>query len=245
MLDFLKSPKARTFFYGFIFSIVTGLFRPEMMFILFFGWMIIAIFLIFKKSIFSLLLVLPAILLLILSWFLSPNIPFFKTTTVKQEAHLQQDRSTQLLQSLSAYRKNVNKTQEIYPETALFEDVEFRCWFDVVKFIPRGIFYFLFMPLPGLCPIYGNISRILAALENLALLIITVFSLKNLIISKKNVVTWFNILFLLIIFSIHALTEPDLGSSIRHKVIYLPLIFSLYQPQSLFIFRRIAHKIGT
>ncbi len=109
--------------------------------------------------------------------------------------------------------------------TQLFYGVEFNTWWDVAAFLPKGMFYALFMPLPGLYPLEGSLGRFIASLENVALLGLACLGLAG---ALRGAWTPERLL-ILGVFSAMAvgsgLLEFDLGSATRHRILYLPLLF--------------------
>jgi hypothetical protein len=109
-------------------------------------------------------------------------------------------------------------------KTQVLSDVEFDSWLDVALFLPKGVFYALFMPLPGLYPLEGKLGRILAAGENLMLLVFLTGCLPALHRWRQ----WHQAGGLLVFFLINALAygifEFDLGSATRHRLQYFPAI---------------------
>lgn len=116
-----------------------------------------------------------------------------------------------------------NRRREI--ATQLFPDARFATWGDVAAFLPKGIFYVLFMPLPGLYPLGGKPGRWAAALENLALLALAGVGLAGAARGPKNPSRLFLLLFFAGMAAGSGLLEPDLGSAARHKLLYLPMLF--------------------
>ncbi len=217
-LRFLSETRWPALLLSLLLSAVAGLLRPEMMVFSAFGLLLIVVFGLRKKKASALYLVAPMAVLLLLAWHFSTQFPFFK----QENDVLQLDGAYKILNDL---KEGKIKDQSVYPETALFEGVKFKGWLDVFKFLPTGIFHILFMPLPGLYPLGGNPSRVLSAGENLLLLALTVVAIKNFILCRKGLEAWYVVLLLLFIFSILAPVEPDLGSAMRHKITFLPMIF--------------------
>lgn len=122
--------------------------------------------------------------------------------------------------------------------TQLFPDARFATWFDVLAFIPKGAFYVLFMPLPGLYPIDGKLGRLFAALENLALLAIAAAGLIGAARGPKTPARASLLLFFLAMTAGCALLEFDLGSAGRHKLLYLPMLFPFAAEELLRLFGR-------
>ncbi|HAM34760.1 MAG TPA: hypothetical protein DEB40_00155 [Elusimicrobia bacterium] len=109
--------------------------------------------------------------------------------------------------------------------TQLFVDLEFNNWWDVLAFLPKGVFYVLFMPLPGLYAMDGNLGRVLAALENSVLLILALAGLLGAWRGPKTIARWLLLSLFAVMAAGSALLEFDLGSATRHKILYLPLLF--------------------
>ncbi|MBI5625072.1 MAG: glycosyltransferase family 4 protein [Elusimicrobia bacterium] len=110
--------------------------------------------------------------------------------------------------------------------TQLFYGVEFHDWLDVAAFLPKGAFYALFMPLPGLYPLEGNPGRILASLENLVLLALACAGAAAFLTGPKTPARILLMSFFLIMTTGSALLEFDLGSASRHKLTYLPMLLA-------------------
>ncbi|MBI4677706.1 MAG: glycosyltransferase family 4 protein [Elusimicrobia bacterium] len=109
--------------------------------------------------------------------------------------------------------------------TQLFYGLELNTWRDVAVFLPKGAFYALFMPLPGLYPLEGNPGRVLASVENLAVLLL---ALTGFIAAARGPKTPERLLllgFFCLMAGGSALLEFDLGSAARHKLVYLPMLF--------------------
>ncbi len=109
--------------------------------------------------------------------------------------------------------------------TQLFPDVTFHSWLDVLAFLPKGAFYVLFMPLPGLYPMDGKIGRIAAAAENLTLLGIALLAAAGLARGPLTAGRAALALYFAAMTAGAALLEFDLGSAGRHKLLYLPMLF--------------------
>lgn len=109
--------------------------------------------------------------------------------------------------------------------TQLFPDARFKTWLDVLAFVPKGGFYVLFMPLPGLYPIDGKLGRLFAALENSVLLGLAFLGLTGAVRGPKTPARAALLLFFLAMTAGCALLEFDLGSATRHKLLYLPMLF--------------------
>lgn len=109
--------------------------------------------------------------------------------------------------------------------TQLFPDTSFTTWWDVAVFLPKGAFYALFMPLPGLYPMEGKLGRMMAGLENLLLLALAGFGLWGILRGPKTPERAVMVLFFAGMTFGAALLEPDLGSAMRHKLLYLPMLF--------------------
>ena len=117
----------------------------------------------------------------------------------------------------------VNMEREI--GTQLFPDLEFRSWTDVVAYFPKGAFYVLFMPLPGLYPMGGKLGRIAASAENLLLLTLACFAAAGFLRGARTAGRAALMLYFVAMTAGAALLEFDLGSAGRHKLLYLPMLF--------------------
>lgn len=111
-------------------------------------------------------------------------------------------------------------------QTQICPDQEFQTWWDVAFYLPKGMLYALFMPLPGLYPLEGKMGRILAALENAMLFAVFLLAVTTFIRtwpSDPSAVA------LIIFFSLAAvcygLFEFDLGAATRHRLQYFPCLF--------------------
>lgn len=116
-----------------------------------------------------------------------------------------------------------NKGREI--GTQLFPEERFETWLDIPAFLPKGAFYALYMPLPGLYPLEGKPGRIAAAAENAALLLLSIAAFAMLARGPLDPARAALLLLFAAMAAGSALLELDLGSSARHKIIYLPLLF--------------------
>jgi hypothetical protein len=136
-------------------------------------------------------------------------------------------------QGISEFRRIRQRSDEQWAEahtnrkigTQIFPDARFRTWLDVAAYLPKGAFYVLFMPLPGLYPLNGKIGRLLAALENLGLLALAALGLAGAARGPKTPARAAFLLFFLMMTVGSALLEFDLGSAGRHKLLYLPMLF--------------------
>jgi len=109
--------------------------------------------------------------------------------------------------------------------TQLFYGLRFETWLDVLLFLPKGMFYVLFMPLPFVYPLGHNLGKILASLENLLLLGLALAGLVGFLKGQKTLERWTLFLFFLAMAAGSALLEFDLGSATRHRLLYLPMLF--------------------
>jgi hypothetical protein len=124
--------------------------------------------------------------------------------------------------SLAAYAR---RTSDREVGTRLFPAARFKSWLDVALFLPKGCFYALFMPLPGLYPMNDKPGRVFAALENLVLLILTTLGLAGFARGPKTCARVALFISFLVPAAVSALLEPDLGSATRHKILFLSLLF--------------------
>jgi hypothetical protein len=106
----------------------------------------------------------------------------------------------------------------------IFRGVEFRTWLDVAAFLPKAAFTVLFMPLPGLYPIEGSLGRTLACAENLAVLAACLLAFLGVWRQGRSPERSALAAFFLIVWMASALTEVDLGSATRHRLLYLPFL---------------------
>ncbi|MCM2304433.1 MAG: hypothetical protein NDJ72_07000 [Elusimicrobia bacterium] len=117
--------------------------------------------------------------------------------------------------------------------TQLFPQALMKSWLDVLLFIPKSSFHVLFMPLPGLYPLEGKPGRILAAVENLALLAIFVLGLTSAARGGLKPHRLGLLLFFAVMTAGSSLLEFDLGSAGRHKLMYLPMLFPFAAEEAL------------
>ena len=109
--------------------------------------------------------------------------------------------------------------------TQLFPDERMDTWFDVLLFVPKASFHALFMPLPGLYPMDAKPGRMLAAAENLVLLLLFALSLAAALRGVFEPRRLGILLFFAVMTAGSSLLEFDLGSAGRHKLMYLPMLF--------------------
>ncbi|MFA6091821.1 MAG: hypothetical protein WCU88_02240 [Elusimicrobiota bacterium] len=109
--------------------------------------------------------------------------------------------------------------------TQIFPDARFKTWGDVLRFWPKGAFYALFMPLPGLYPMDGQLGRMAAAAENLLLLFLFLMGLWTLRSFWRNPPAQMLFAFFIILSASYGLLEFDLGSASRHRLQHLPCLF--------------------
>lgn len=110
-------------------------------------------------------------------------------------------------------------------QTQLFFGAEFKDWGDVLLFLPKSLFYVLFMPLPGLYPMDGNLGRALASGENLLILVVAVLALCGILRSRMTPGRACLLIFFIGMAVGSAFLEFDLGSAMRHRMLYLPALF--------------------
>jgi len=133
---------------------------------------------------------------------------------------------------LTQYRKTLHSHGQAWSEsstgrrieTQIFPDAEFRSWLDVLLFLPKVIFYTLFMPLPGLYPMAGKAGRMLASMENILLLILAGLAVRGALRRWMDPGAWCLLAFFLICVPPMALFELDLGSAARHHLQLFPFI---------------------
>ncbi|UPT73608.1 MAG: hypothetical protein M0D55_17375 [Elusimicrobiota bacterium] len=108
--------------------------------------------------------------------------------------------------------------------TQIYPDAVFKSWGDIVLFLPKAAFAVLFMPLPGLYPMDGRIGRMLAAAENVILLLAFVAALSRGPRALGAPAALLLAAFFAAMTAGSALLEFDLGSASRHKLQYFPAI---------------------
>lgn len=113
-----------------------------------------------------------------------------------------------------------NMRREI--QTQIFPDEKFETWGDLIRFIPKAAFYSLFMPLPGLYPMDGKLGRILAAGENVLVLVFFLFGLAGLRCDFDRPIGFALLALFSSIWLSYSVFEFDLGSATRHRMLYLP-----------------------
>ncbi|MBI5882563.1 MAG: hypothetical protein HZB91_05610 [Elusimicrobia bacterium] len=116
------------------------------------------------------------------------------------------------------------KTFKREVRSQIFQGVEFKTWLDVAVFLPKGAFTVLFMPLPGFYPMEGSLGRMLACLENLAILALCLLAFIGVWRHGRSPERAALAAFFLILWMASALTEVDLGSATRHRLQYLPFL---------------------
>lgn len=109
--------------------------------------------------------------------------------------------------------------------TQIFPEQSFRDWADILLYLPKGAFYVLFMPLPGLYPVDGSLGRFAASLENAALLVLALAALAGLARGPRTPERLAPLGFFAVMTAGAALLEFDLGAATRHKLLYLPMLF--------------------
>ncbi|MBI5247352.1 MAG: hypothetical protein HY923_09230 [Elusimicrobia bacterium] len=117
--------------------------------------------------------------------------------------------------------------------TLLFPDTEFRTWSEVASYLPKGAFYVLFMPLPGLYPMDGKIGRLAASGENMLLLLIAALAVRGIVRVPLTPARLSLLVFFATLTAGAALLEFDLGSAGRHKLLYLPMLFPFAAEEAL------------
>ena len=117
--------------------------------------------------------------------------------------------------------------------TQIFPGAEFKTWRDVAFYLPKGAFYVLFMPLPGLYPMDGKIGRFAASGENLVLLLVAALAAVGIVRGPKTPMRLGLLVFFAAMTAGAALLEFDLGSAGRHKLLYLPMLFPFAAEEAL------------
>lgn len=129
-----------------------------------------------------------------------------------------------------------NSHREI--NTQIYPDQSFKTWFEVLIYLPKGAFTVLFMPLPGLYPLNGKVGRWIAAVENAALLMLSLFAAAGFAHGPKTPERFGLLAFFAAMTVGAALLEFDLGSASRHKLLYLPMLFPFAAEEALRLLER-------
>jgi hypothetical protein len=140
-------------------------------------------------------------------------------------------------QDADRYWAKINAHREI--GTQIFPDADFRTWGDVFAYLPKGAFYVLFMPLPGLYPLDGKLGRLAASAENIVLLALACLAAAGICRGPKTAGRAVFLLYFAAMATGAALLEFDLGSAGRHKLLYLPMLFPFAAEE---IFRLLGRK---
>lgn len=121
--------------------------------------------------------------------------------------------------------------------TQVYPDAEFKTWAGVLAYLPKGAFTVLFMPLPGLYPMEGKPGRLAAALENSILLALAILAAAGFLRGPMSPARLGLLGFFAAMTVGAALLEFDLGSSGRHKLLYLPMLFPFAAEEALRLLR--------
>lgn len=113
-------------------------------------------------------------------------------------------------------------------DSSYLQNLSYNSFTDIIKYTPIRSFYFAFSPLPW--QINRPISYV-ASLESLLMfvffilaIIYTIFSVKK--INRRNEILFLWI-FILIGISSYSIVESNVGSAIRHRIIFTPTIIVL------------------
>ncbi|MBI3565044.1 MAG: hypothetical protein HY079_07610 [Elusimicrobia bacterium] len=144
-------------------------------------------------------------------------------------------------EGLTGFRRNRQDSDRTWAKvhaerdiaTQIFPDAVFATWLDVLAYLPKGVFYVLFMPLPGLYPMDGKVGRVAAALENTLLLGLALAALVGFVRGPKTPARLGLLAFFAVMATGAALLEFDLGSAGRHKLLYLPMLFPFAAEEAL------------
>ena len=133
--------------------------------------------------------------------------------------------SRNLPERLSEKRKAIidEIVKERPPSTLLFPEVEFHSYKDILEFIPKSAFYVLFMPFPGLYPL-DNMGKLLASVENIFLLLLTIIAIVGVFVAQKDIRHHLLLGSFVLFIVIHSFSDIDLGSAMRHKAVYFPIL---------------------
>jgi len=101
---------------------------------------------------------------------------------------------------------------------------------DFLVMEAKLVFYVLFMPLPWLYSTGGRIARLFSSIENLIFLILFLVGVYGFLqsLKKANKLMFVFIgIYLLSFISIYAFIAPDLGSAMRYKLQYVPIMLPI------------------
>ena len=136
---------------------------------------------------------------------------------------------------ISAYRDYRQRHDQIWSihrvgrrvETQIHPNHELETWLDLALFVPRAAFTVLFQPLPGLYPLEGKPLRVLASLENAALLAVFALFLSahRRVLDAPDAAALAAAFWSCLLGS--AVIEYDLGSASRHKILFAALMLPL------------------
>jgi len=110
-------------------------------------------------------------------------------------------------------------------QTQILPGVRLDSWLSLAAFTPKVVFHALFMPLPGLYPMAGKLSRVAAASENLVLIAFFILAVAGFLGGSRSPAKIVLFSFFFVIAVPAALFEFDLGSAARHKLHYFPFLF--------------------
>jgi len=108
--------------------------------------------------------------------------------------------------------------------SAFFANAQYNNFCDVLTFIPKGLFYFLFAPLIGMTK---NLMQFFSSIENLGFYFIFVSSILGLLYflrERKIRLIAFPLCVIISIAVIYSLIEGNVGTAYRHKMQILPFI---------------------
>ncbi len=114
--------------------------------------------------------------------------------------------------------------------TSYLDGLEYNSFFDIFKYAPLRFIYFVYGPFLWTS---NNLFTILASLENLLIWLFTIMFIFNIKYvsylkdyKKKNFLI-FIFSFIFISLSANALIDSNFGTAIRHKMIYIPIFYTL------------------
>ena len=114
------------------------------------------------------------------------------------------------------------------PKTVLFPKWKSYSFQDILLMEGKLVFYFLLMPFPLLYPIEGRKARLIAATEHVFFALFLVFALYGVYKAFREhdslAGTLFVVGYLTAFIGIFAFFCPDLGSAVRYKLSYFPLL---------------------
>lgn len=137
--------------------------------------------------------------------------------------------------ALTAFRRYRQESDQVEAQktygrriaTQIYPDAVLETWLDVALFLPKSALHALFMPLPGLYPLDGRPGRLVAAAENLLLVLAAALTALSLRRGLPSAGAAGLLAFFAVMVAGAGVLEFDLGSASRHKTLYFPLLFPI------------------